>query len=167
MNKIVQEIDMSNVKIWSRKKGFFIPFARPHLLILFPENSGKCKCCGFYKSACMCKERKQKRNLLNPIKEIFKQWLKKKMIEYHKRKYNRLMKKSRKIEKKVSKHYNFLNRMQKSQTNRDQVEIDDSNLKDFFEQDLKNLEFILNESEDSKLDLTPEAIFKKNSGAIP
>ena len=43
---------------------------------------------------------------------------------------------------------------------KDEVEIDDSNLKDFFEKDLKGIEFILNESEDFILDLTPVPISK-------
>ena len=44
---------------------------------------------------------------------------------------------------------------------KDVVEIDDSNLKDFLEQDLEALEFILKESDDSKMDLTPEPIKKR------
>ena len=43
---------------------------------------------------------------------------------------------------------------------KDEVEIDDSNLKDFLEKDLEGIEFILNESEDFISDLAPIPISK-------
>lgn len=43
---------------------------------------------------------------------------------------------------------------------KDEVEINDSNLKDFLEQDLKDINIILNESEDFISDLTPVPISK-------
>ena len=43
---------------------------------------------------------------------------------------------------------------------KDEVEIDESNLKDFLERDLKGIEFILNESEEFISDLSPEPISK-------
>ena len=43
---------------------------------------------------------------------------------------------------------------------KDEIEINNSNLKDFLEQDLRSLEFILSESEDFISDLIPVSIFK-------
>ena len=45
---------------------------------------------------------------------------------------------------------------------KDQVEIDDSNLKDFLEQDLEGLEFILNKVDDFTSDLSPIPIEKES-----
>lgn len=45
---------------------------------------------------------------------------------------------------------------------KDEVEINDANLKDFLEKDLKGLKFILDESKEFAEDLTPVSISKLN-----
>jgi len=86
------EIDLSGVKIWNRKlKRYFL--VKPQGLILFPENIGKCRKCGFYRQYCCCQNIERKRKVIN---QFIKKRLNLLFIRYHRFMYIRL---NRKVDK--------------------------------------------------------------------
>ena len=71
---------------------------KPQGLLLFPESIEKCQVCGFYKRVCNCIETKQEKKSSFKVKILL--WVERIKIKYHKSRYNRLMQKSNKFDKK-------------------------------------------------------------------